>query len=300
VVHPVRKGRVGVGMVKTSKRKTRTPSAAPSPSGEGRGRKYRFLPRAQETDSTQVQSQPLPTAGKASKPRLSGPRVERLTIAIDGPSGAGKSTVARCLARRLGYVYIDTGAMYRSLALRAQERGISPEDELALGPLALSLRIHFITEGEQTHVFCEGEDITEAIRTPEISRLASSISKQKGVRQALVQMQREMGKKGGVVLEGRDIGTVVFPNADVKFYLDADSNERIRRRYDEMVEKGVKVDLEETREELLQRDYNDTHRVHSPLKKATDAVFIDSTHRSVEEVVEEMTRIIKERVKSDK
>jgi len=219
-----------------------------------------------------------------------------LTIAIDGPSGAGKSTVARSLARRLDYVYIDTGAMYRSLAFRAKGRGVSPEDELALKRLALSLRIRFATEGEQTRVFCEGEDITEAIRTPEISRLASSISKQKGVREALVQEQREMGKEGGVVLEGRDIGTVVFPDADVKFYLDAESDERIRRRYDEMVEKGVKVNLKETQEELLQRDYNDTHRVHSPLKKATDAVLVDSTHRSVEEVVEEMVRVIKERM----
>jgi len=226
-------------------------------------------------------------------------KTKRLTIAIDGPSGAGKSTVARSLARRLDYVYIDTGAMYRSLALRAKERGISPENELTLKRLALSLRIRFVTEGEQTLVFCEGEDITEAIRTPEISRLASSISRLKGVREALVQMQREMGKEGGVVLEGRDIGTVVFPDGDVKFYLDADSNERVRRRYDEMIEKGVKVDLEETREELLRRDYNDTHRVHSPLQKATDAVLIDSTSLSVGEVVEKMTRIIKEKIKSD-
>ena len=222
-----------------------------------------------------------------------------LTIAIDGPSGAGKSTVARSLARRLGYVYIDTGAMYRSLALRVKGKGISPEDELALKRLALSLRIRFATEGEQTRVFCEDEDITEAIRTPEISRLASSISKQKGVREALVQMQREMGKEGGVVLEGRDIGTVVFPDADVKFYLDAESSERTKRRYDEMIGKGVKADLEKIREELLQRDYNDTHRVHSPLKKATDAVLVDSTHRSVEEVVEEMVRVIKHKIVGD-
>jgi len=223
---------------------------------------------------------------------------KRLTIAIDGPSGAGKSTVARSLAKRWGYVYIDTGAMYRAVALRVKEKGISSEDELALYQLASSLHITFITEGEQTHVFCDGEDITSAIRSPEISRLASSISKQKGVREALVQMQREMGKEGGVILEGRDIGTVVFPDADVKFYLDAKSDERVRRRYHEMVEKGVKVDFKETQEELIQRDHNDMHRIHSPLKKANDALFIDSTHRSVEEVVEEMVRIVKERVKS--
>ncbi len=253
--------------MKESKRKRLTRSATPSPTDVGKEKRHRSL--------------------------------RRLTIAIDGPSGAGKSTVARSLARRLGYVYIDTGAMYRSLGLRVKERGISPEDELTLQRLALSLQIRFVTEGEQTRVFCEGEDITEAIRTPEISRLASSISKQKSVREALVQMQREMGKEGGVVLEGRDIGTVVFPDADVKFYLDAESNERIRRRHDELLGKGMKVDLEETREELLQRDYNDAHRTHSPLKKATDAVFIDSTHRSVEEVVEEMTRILQERLKSD-
>ena len=237
--------------------------------------------------------------GRVGVRRVKTPKKKKLTIAIDGPSGAGKSTVARSLARRLGYIYIDTGAMYRSLGLRVKERGISPEDELTLQRLALSLHIRFVTDAGQTRVFCEEEDITEAIRTPEISRLASSISKKKGVREALVQKQREMGKEGGVVLEGRDIGTVVFPDADVKFYLDAESNERIRRRHDELLEKGVKVDLEETRQELLQRDYNDTHRVHSPLKKATDAAFIDSTHRSVEEVVEEMTRILEERMKSD-
>lgn len=222
---------------------------------------------------------------------------KRLTIAIDGPSGAGKSTVARFLAKRLGYVYIDTGAMYRSVALRVKEKGISPEDELALNQLASSLHITFITEGEQTRVCCDGEDITSAIRSPEISRLASSISKQKGVREALVQMQREMGKEGGVILEGRDIGTVVFPDADVKFYLDAKSDERVRRRYHELVEKGVKVDFKETQEELIQRDHNDMHRIHSPLKKANDALFIDSTHRSVEEVVEEMVHRVKAKVK---
>jgi len=223
---------------------------------------------------------------------------KKLTIAIDGPSGAGKSTVAMSFAKRLGYVYIDTGAMYRSVALRVKEKGISQEDELALNQLASSLHISFITQGEQTHVLCDGKDVTEAIRTPEISRLASIISKQKGVREALVQMQREMGEGGGVILEGRDIGTVVFPDADVKFYLDAEGEERVKRRYHEMVEKGVRVDFKETQEELIQRDHNDMHRDRSPLKKAEDAVFIDSTHRSAEEVVEEMVRIIKERIKN--
>jgi cytidylate kinase len=213
---------------------------------------------------------------------------KRLTIAIDGPSGAGKSTVAKSLAKRLNYIYIDTGAMYRSVALRVREKSISPEDESALNQLASSLQITFSRKGEQLRVFCDGEDITEAIRTPEISRLASAISRQKGVREALVRMQREMGKEGGVVLEGRDIGTVVFPDADVKFYLDAESDERVRRRYHEMVEKGVRVDYKETQEELVQRDRHDMHRVHSPLKKADDALLIDSTHRSVEEVVKEM------------
>ena len=221
------------------------------------------------------------------------PKKKGLTIAMDGPSGAGKSTVARALAKRLGYIYIDTGAMYRSVALRLKEKSISPEDELALSRLASSLHITLIPEGEEIHVFCDGQDVTEAIRTPEISRLASHISKQKGVREALVRMQREMGREGGVILEGRDIGTVVFPDAEVKFYLDAESDERARRRYDEMVEKGVKVDFKETQEELVQRDHNDMHRDNSPLKKANDAIYIDSTHRSVEEIVEEMSRIVK-------
>ncbi len=224
---------------------------------------------------------------------------KKSTIAIDGPSGAGKSTVARALSKRLGYLYIDTGAMYRTVALRAKEKGISPENELALDQLASSLHISFVPEGEQTHIFCDGEEMTEAIRTPEISRLASSISRQKGVREALVRMQRKIGKEGGVVLEGRDIGTVVFPNADVKFYLDAETGERARRRHREMVQKGINVDLKETEEELVRRDRSDMHRSHSPLKKASDAVLIDSTHRSVAEVVEEMVRIVEAKTERD-
>jgi cytidylate kinase len=216
---------------------------------------------------------------------------KRLIIAIDGPSGAGKSTVGRALAKRLGYIYIDTGAMYRAVALRVKENPIVLEDEAALSRLASSLSITFVTEGEKIHVLCNGKEVTEDIRSTEISRLASAISKRKEVREALVFLQREMGKRGGVVLEGRDIGTVVFPDADVKFYLDANAEERGRIRYKELVEKGVEVDFEKTLDEVIQRDHNDTNRLLSPLKKADDALLIDSTHYSIEEVVEQMFQI---------
>ncbi len=217
---------------------------------------------------------------------------KRLIIAIDGPSGAGKSTVGRALAKRLGYIYIDTGAMYRAVALKVKDNSIFLEDEVAFSRLASSLYISFITKEEETHILCDGEDITQAIRSPEISHLASDISKKKGVRESLVRKQKEMGREGGVVMEGRDIGTVVFPDADVKFYLDADAEERGRRRFKELVEKGVGVDFKETLEEVIQRDHNDMHRSFSPLKKADDAVLIDSTRRTIEEVVEEMFRMV--------
>jgi cytidylate kinase len=218
---------------------------------------------------------------------------KRLTIAIDGPSGAGKSTVGKSLARRLGYIYIDTGAMYRAVALKAREKSVGMQDERELHRLTSSLHITFVPEEGQTLVLCDGEDVTEAIRSPEISRLASDVSKRKAVREALVQRQREMGRGGGVVLEGRDIGTVVFPDADVKFYLDAEAEERGRRRFKELFEKGMKVNFKETLEEVMRRDHNDISRDLSPLKKADDALLIDTTERSVEQIVEEMVSFIK-------
>ena len=213
-------------------------------------------------------------------------------IAIDGPSGAGKSTVAKSLAERLGYLYIDTGAMYRAVALKVKEKVAIPEDEEALCRWVSSLHLSFHRRGEDIQVLCDGEDVTEAIRSPEISLLASDISKRSGVRQALVSLQREMGREGGVVLEGRDIGTVVFPDADVKFYLDAEAEERAKRRFKELVEKRKEVDFKETFEEVVKRDHNDQQRQLSPLRKAEDALIIDSTHQSAEEVLEEMLRII--------
>ncbi len=213
-----------------------------------------------------------------------------LTVTIDGPSGAGKSTAAKGLARRLGYVYIDTGAMYRAVALEARERASGFDDEEGLYQWASSLKIVFLDREGETHIFCNGRDVTEKIRSPEISLLASEISKRKGVREALVTMQREMGEGGSVVLEGRDTGTVVFPHANIKFYLDADARERAGRRYDELAKKGVEVSFDETLREVIERDRNDMNRALSPLRKAEDAVLIDSTRRSAKEVIEEMVR----------
>ena len=219
-------------------------------------------------------------------------KTKRWIIAIDGPSGAGKSTVAKLLAKRLGYVVLDTGAMYRAVAFRAKQTGLCLEDEESLSRLASSLRVTFLTRNEELRVLCDGEDITEAIRSPDMSSLASDISKREGVRNALVRMQREMGRVGGVILEGRDIGTVVFPDADVKFYLDADAEERARRRTEELIGKGVKVTFQETLEDVIRRDRSDMTRAISPLRKAKDAVVIDSTHLSAQEVVEKMIHLI--------
>ena len=222
-------------------------------------------------------------------------KTKRWVIAIDGPSGAGKSTVAKLLADQLGYVVLDTGAMYRAVAFRAKQRGLCLEDEERLSQLASSLQVTFLTRNGELRVLCDGEDITEAIRSPDMSSLASDISKREGVRSALVRLQREMGRGGGVILEGRDIGTVVFPDADVKFYLDANAEERARRRTQELISKGIKVTFQDTLEDVIRRDRNDMTRAISPLRKAKDAVVIDSTHLSVEDVVEKMIQVIRQR-----
>ena len=226
-------------------------------------------------------------------------QAKRLTIAIDGPSGAGKSTVGRALAKHLGYLYIDTGAMYRAVALKVKEKALVLGDESKLSALVSSLHITFVGKGKETAVLCNGEDVTKAIRSPEMSRLASDVSRKKVVRDALVRKQREMATGGGVILEGRDIGTVVFPDAEIKFYLDANTEERGRRRFKELAEKGMKVDFNDTLEEVRKRDHNDMSRAISPLRKAEDAFFIDSTGRTVEEIVEEMVNRVKARQRKD-
>ncbi|MCS7156488.1 MAG: (d)CMP kinase [Blastocatellia bacterium] len=217
-------------------------------------------------------------------------------ITIDGPAGSGKSTVGRLLAQRLGYLYMDTGAMYRALAWKALQLGIALEDSEALTRLAEASRIMLSGDPEHVRVTIDGHDVTEAIRSPEISRAASVIATIEGVRRAIVAAQREMGREGGVVLEGRDTGTVVFPDADVKFFLDARPEVRAQRRLEQERAQGRAVSFEETLQETLERDRRDQERSASPLRRAEDAIYLDSSDVSVEQVVEHMLEIIQQRL----
>ncbi len=220
---------------------------------------------------------------------------KKLIVAIDGPSGAGKSTLSKALAKKIGYTNIDTGAMYRAVALLARRRQIAAADEQGLQRLCSELRIKFVREADLERVFINGEDVSQAIRTPELSLLTAKVAACPAVREALVFLQRQMGEAGGVVLEGRDIGTVVFPQAEVKFFLSATAEERGRRRYEELRGKGIDVDLQQTIAEVKERDTADSAREHAPLKRAEDAINIDSTKLSIDEVLVEMLRVIVER-----
>ena len=217
---------------------------------------------------------------------------QKLIVAIDGPSGAGKSSVTKALADRLGYVHIDTGAMFRTVALLVLRLGIDPSDDDALGALCSRLSIEFDTSGGMSRVMANGEDVTGSIRTPEISLLTSKIAAMPSVRRYLLLLQQRMGARGGVVLEGRDIGTVVFPEAQVKFYLTASAEERGRRRYEELKGKGEDVSLEQTIAEVRQRDLQDQNREIAPLRRADDAMEIDTTDLTPEAVIEKMERLV--------
>ena len=226
-------------------------------------------------------------------------RPNGLIIAIDGPSGAGKSTLTRLLAGRLGYLHIDTGAMFRAVALAAKRAGISVDDGEALAQLCRKLTISFARNNGGCRVLLNGADISGQIRTPEISLLTSSVSAMKNVREFLLVQQREMGMAGGVILEGRDIGTVVFPDAEVKFFLTASVEERGRRRYQELLAKGEDVSLHGTIVDVARRDEQDEQREHAPLRRAADAIDIDSSGLSIEEVLTLMEEKIKARVKGE-
>jgi cytidylate kinase len=210
-----------------------------------------------------------------------------LIVAIDGPAGAGKSTVSKILARRLEFQLVDTGAIYRCVALAAREKGLKLDDDVALEHLLEDLRVSFKVEGEHNHVFLGGRDVSLEIRTPENSLAASQVSSRPVVRSKLLDVQRRLAleAKTGAILEGRDIGTVVFPDADVKFFLDADPNVRARRRFEELFQKGVDKSLNQVQSEQSRRDKDDTEREVAPLKPADDAMRLDSTALPLSEVV---------------
>ncbi len=213
--------------------------------------------------------------------------MKKLLITIDGPAGAGKTSVSRALAERLGYQYIDTGALYRGVAYEVRNRDIDPENESELAALCNRLQLAFKEKFSQLRLYSDDVDISDQIRTPEISMLASAVSAKSVVREYLLDVQRAIGRQKAAVFEGRDMGTVVFPAADVKFFLDASSQTRAQRRYDELKSKSSQT-LKQVEKDMQHRDNNDRSRSLAPLKPADDAILIDSTDLTLREVVDTM------------
>ncbi len=221
--------------------------------------------------------------------------MKKLLITIDGPAGAGKTTVSRALADRLGYRYIDTGALYRGLALTVKNQGINPESDADLARLCKNLKMAFAVNNKGLRLLSNGEDVTDRIRTPEITMLASAVSAKPVVRKHLFELQLSMGLEKAAVFEGRDMGTVVFPDADVKFFLNASTRTRARRRFAELPSNSSQT-LDDVEHDIKQRDQNDSTRELAPLKPAEDAIIIDSTDLSVSQVVETMVSHIEQKI----
>lgn len=217
---------------------------------------------------------------------------KRLIIAIDGPAASGKSTTARLLARRLGYIYLDTGAMYRACALQLLRDGISLEDLPAIEAMLKDLDIRVEISGEENRILLGTEDVSQAIRANEISQLASSVSALPAVRHRMVELQREMASAGGFILDGRDIGTYVFPNADLKIFLTAAPEIRARRRWLELKNKGVEKDLDAILAEIKERDHNDSSRSLAPLAVAEDAIVLDNSQLTIDQQVESLHGLV--------
>ena len=219
--------------------------------------------------------------------------MNRFIVAIDGPSGAGKSTLAKRVAKEFGLTYLDTGAMYRALALKVLRQHLDLADDLNLRELVGSTEIDLIARDGRVQVLLDGEEVSDLIRTPEVSQMASKVSALRIVRQRMLELQRRLGRKGSVVAEGRDIGTVVFPEAEVKIYLDASTEERARRRFEELRKAGRMVSLEETLREMAERDKRDSERDLAPLRRAENAVVIDSSALDAQAVAERVIQAIR-------
>lgn len=224
--------------------------------------------------------------------------MKKMNIAIDGPASAGKSTIAKKVAEKLGYIYLDTGAMYRTLTYAALSNGSNLHDEEALHKLLQGIRITFSTaENEMQRVFLNEEDVTESIRSEQVTQNVSLVSSFAKVREEMVARQKSIARSGGVVMDGRDIGTVVLPDAEVKIFMTATAEERALRRYKENMAKGMTTSLEELTEDMKRRDHLDSTRTISPLKKADDAIVLDSTHLEIDEVVKRILGIIEANLK---
>ena len=220
-----------------------------------------------------------------------------ISIAIDGPSGAGKSTISRKAAEKFGFIYVDTGAIYRTIGLATKIRGVSLDDTAAVIELlpTLEIELKYNDAGEQ-HMYLDGNDVSRDIRLPEVSMLASKVSAIPAVREFLVDMQRGMAEKYDVIMDGRDIGTVILPNADLKIFLTADVRDRAHRRYEELRAKGMEKPFDEVLAEMEKRDEQDTQRAAAPLKAADDAVLLDTSGNTLEESIDEVCRLISEKM----
>ena len=216
---------------------------------------------------------------------------------IDGPAGAGKSTIAKKIAKELGFVYIDTGALYRTIAYDMVKRRISPSEDAAVKDALSSLQIELAFQDGEQHVYLDGEDVSSFIRTPEISMAASSFSALPPVRAFLLELQRDMARRHNVIMDGRDIGTVVLPNADIKIFLTASPEDRAKRRHQELLEKGMESDYASVLEDIKKRDDNDANRPIAPLRPSQDSLIVDTTGNTLEKSVSLLSRMIKERLR---
>ncbi len=221
---------------------------------------------------------------------------EIINVAVDGPAGAGKSTVSRAAAKAMGYIYVDTGALYRAVGVNALRNEIDTKDRQAVAESLSDISVNLVFENGEQKVLLNGEDVSAEIRTPDASMAASDVSAVPKVRDFLFDLQRNIASKNNCIMDGRDIGTVVLPNAKVKVFLTASPEERAMRRFRELSEKGSTVKYEEVLEDLIKRDYNDSHREVAPLKQADDAALLDTTGMTLEKSVESLIKIIKEKV----